>query len=790
MQVFDLFGTISLKDSGVSDALGKIDDKAKGTGDKMGSIFSGIGGMALKLGAILGAGLGFKAMMDNASATEDALALMGAHLKSSGDACGMNQKQLVALAVAQGNVTEYSKNTNLATEDLLLTFTNLHSNVFPSALTAVNNMAAALGEPPATAARTLGKALNDPVKGITLLARAGVVFTAGQKAQITAMEKAGDVAGAQKIILDQLAKSYGGSASAAAKTFGGSLVILQNHIADLGGSIVAKLQPVLAGVFVWVNQHMPQITSFVNGAVSSMTKDLTGIATYLEAHLIPTFDGFRSWITVNIPIIKNFLSGMVDIVVPRFKMIIDVCGQIYQEIFPKTLGSSKDLSTAIKSLTTEGLDIFIVALTWVKNNMPLVKGVLAAFGAVLLIHKGYVMACNIQTAIANGLAEVNAIKTGVCYVAGGIWNGVVGAGVIAQKAWGVITSENSILMTAFSAIMDANPIAIVIIAIGALIIIGVLLWKNWAVVKEKCGELWTGIESAFSQILNLGKEALGWGAGLIAGIVAGIKAGATDLVNGIKQICDLVITKFKAFFGIHSPSTVFHELGGHLIQGLINGMGAKDLVGFAGNMMSDLKGAFGGMFGGLGGTTKGSVADWLMQAIQATGISSTNLPDLEAIVQHESSGNPNAINLTDSNAQAGHPSQGLMQCIPSTFEKYRSTSLPNDIDNPVANAVAAIKYILATYGSVANVPGVKSLLSGSAYRGYATGTNNATSGLHWVGENGPELVNFKGGETVKNAKDSAEMSGNVTVNLNGTVYMRDPAEVKQTFQQLRFSASM
>jgi hypothetical protein len=42
--------------------------------------------------------------------------------------------------------------------------------------------------------------------------------------------------------------------------------------------------------------------------------------------------------------------------------------------------------------------------------------------------------------------------------------------------------------------------------------------------------------------------------------------------------------------------------------------------------------------------------------------------------------------------------------------------------------------------------------------GYATGTDYATPGLHWVGENGPELVNFKGGETVHNANDSKEIS--------------------------------
>ena len=50
-------------------------------------------------------------------------------------------------------------------------------------------------------------------------------------------------------------------------------------------------------------------------------------------------------------------------------------------------------------------------------------------------------------------------------------------------------------------------------------------------------------------------------------------------------------------------------------------------------------------------------------------------------------------------------------------------------------------------------------------RGYASGTDYATPGEHWVGEFGPEIVNFRGGETVTNAKDSVRAVGGVTVNI-------------------------
>jgi hypothetical protein len=71
----------------------------------------------------------------------------------------------------------------------------------------------------------------------------------------------------------------------------------------------------------------------------------------------------------------------------------------------------------------------------------------------------------------------------------------------------------------------------------------------------------------------------------------------------------------------------------------------------------------------------------------------------------------------NSNAAAGHPSKGLMQCIDSTFN---SNKLPghDNIYNPVDNIIAGVKYSISRYGSLDNVPGVKALSHGGAYRGY------------------------------------------------------------------------
>ncbi len=121
-------------------------------------------------------------------------------------------------------------------------------------------------------------------------------------------------------------------------------------------------------------------------------------------------------------------------------------------------------------------------------------------------------------------------------------------------------------------------------------------------------------------------------------------------------------------------------------------------------------------------TVGGQVGQWISQAQQilaAHGVpySKMNAQDLNIIIQHESSGNPNAENLWDSNAAAGHPSIGLMQTIGPTFDAYKLPGHDN-IRNPIDNIIAGVRYAIARYGSISNVPGVIDVHQGRAYVGY------------------------------------------------------------------------
>jgi hypothetical protein len=116
---------------------------------------------------------------------------------------------------------------------------------------------------------------------------------------------------------------------------------------------------------------------------------------------------------------------------------------------------------------------------------------------------------------------------------------------------------------------------------------------------------------------------------------------------------------------------------------------------------------------------EGEKREKITEALQLAGVPVTdaNLSAVNLIVQKESAWNPNAVNNWDSNAAKGTPSKGLMQTIGPTFNSYAIPGHKNILD-PVDNMVAGIRYAVDRYGSLQNVPGVKAVARGAAYRGY------------------------------------------------------------------------
>lgn len=189
---------------------------------------------------------------------EQAAAQLEAVIKSTGGAAGLTSQELMKQATALQGVTKFSDEAVMATQSMLLTFTQIKGGVVKDATKTALDMAQALGMEGSQAAMQLGKALNDPISGLTKLTRVGVTFSAEQEKQVKAMVEAGDVAGAQGVILGELQKEFGGSAEAAGSTFAGQLEILKNTFGDLqegiGQMIAGALAPLASKFSEWMGK--------------------------------------------------------------------------------------------------------------------------------------------------------------------------------------------------------------------------------------------------------------------------------------------------------------------------------------------------------------------------------------------------------------------------------------------------------------------------------------------------------------------------------------------------------
>lgn len=198
-------------------------------------------------------------------------ALTAAAIKSTGGAANVTAAQVAALATAISDKVGVDDEAIQSGENLLLTFTNIRNetgkgnDIFNQATQSITDMSAALGQDMKSGAIQLGKALNDPIKGITALSRVGVAFTDQQKAQITAMVEAGNTMGAQKVILAELTTEFGGAAAAQATAGDRAKVAFENLQEEIG----TKLLPVVDALLVaFVDKGIPAIEGFGNGLAS------------------------------------------------------------------------------------------------------------------------------------------------------------------------------------------------------------------------------------------------------------------------------------------------------------------------------------------------------------------------------------------------------------------------------------------------------------------------------------------------------------------------------------------
>lgn len=234
--------------------LKSAEQKTKASSSKMHGALSGIAkglafaGVATGIGLLTGA---VRMGTDELFEMQKASAQTEAGIKSTGGAAKVTKTEIERLAQSLMKKSGVDDQLIQQGENLLLTFTNVRNevgkgnDVFNRATKAALDLSVKGFGDMSSTSKMLGKALQDPVKGMTAMSRAGVTFTAGQKETIKALVENGKNLEAQKMILAEVEKQVGGAADAFGKTAPGQIGVFKEELAGVGADLVSNVIPSL-----------------------------------------------------------------------------------------------------------------------------------------------------------------------------------------------------------------------------------------------------------------------------------------------------------------------------------------------------------------------------------------------------------------------------------------------------------------------------------------------------------------------------------------------------------------
>jgi len=259
-------------------ALNDTGDAAEGAGKGWSSMGKAVGGV-VSAAAIVGFGT------SSVKAAEES-AVAGARLEAvfsaMGDTTGQAAKAAEDYAGALSKKIGVDDEVILAGQAQLATFgavsdaTARQAGIFDRATSAAADLAAAGFGTLESNSVQLGKALQDPTKGMTALAKSGVTFTDAQRDQIKALQESGDLLGAQKIVLAAVEGQVKGTAEATATSQGKATVAFGELQEQIGG----KLLPV-------VSTMLDLFTRF-SGAIIPIAAVIVGLVAAIKIYNLVT----------------------------------------------------------------------------------------------------------------------------------------------------------------------------------------------------------------------------------------------------------------------------------------------------------------------------------------------------------------------------------------------------------------------------------------------------------------------------------------------------------------------
>ena len=544
--------------SGLVESLGAAESETESFGGKMGNILGGVGkAMAgLAIGGAVAVGGFLVGAIGDAAEAQDRMAQLEAVIKSTGGAAGMSAEAITDLAGSLQKTTKFSDDAITGGESLLLTFTNIGKDVFPDVTKTMLDMSTAMGTDLKGTAMQLGKALNDPEKGIAALTKSGVTFTEQQKEQIKAMQAAGDMAGAQKIVIAELNKEFGGSAEAAGKTFSGQMEIAKNMLGEFGEMIGGKILPIITPLIGTFIQLATDALPVVEGAVTSLMGNMGGLSAIFD--LIGKAIG--------------------ELVTGDFATLFSTAQEgssIFSALLER-LGVAEPVAVAVSeafgTIATGIQSAISTVVTWVTDNWPKIQ-------AAIMAGIGFIVSNVLPVAITAFTGLVDLIKVVVGWVVEN-WpliqktvETVIGA--ISKVITTVLPILRGIFETVFPIIFTVVKTAIeAVLAIitatmqlingdtsGALDTLKGVFDKVWGLITTAATTAWNAVkqavidavQGAIDWVNGIGNKLENIGKFMILGIVQGIKAAPGAVADALSGIVNGAITNIKTSWASTRP---------------------------------------------------------------------------------------------------------------------------------------------------------------------------------------------------------------------------------------------
>ena len=582
---------------GISNQIGgELDTAGRSGGQRLGKGVSGgflpsIKGLMGPVAALFAVGAVvdfFKSANEHAREAQKVGALTANVIKTTGGAAKVTVGHVEALSSSISNMTGIEDATIQHGANLLLTFKNVRNevgkgaNIFDRATAAAADLSASGFGDLAGSSKQLGKALNDPSVGLMMLGRAGVTFTQSQKDQIKAMQKSGNLLGAQKLMMTEIESQVGGAAAASTtagdkltntfrifkETIGTALLPVIDKVANFlstkllppmtgfitgmqdgtgaGGGFVnflkglwAVIQPV--GAFI-MSTVVPAVVGLFasfqsGGGPSAITGAFQGLVTFFQTQVVPAVmaivTSIQGFVAVALPIVQAFVAGMMARIQPMMPTIRAIFGQI-GAIVVSVMG----LIQAVISRVT-----VVISFIWSHWGGSIMSFITSVWSKILVV---------IQAA----LTIIQGIIKTVTSIIKGDWSG----------AWNGIKMILSGVWSAIKGIISA-----------ALTYIGGIMAGAWALIKLGVSSAWGGIKGLILGALSgAGTWLLGIGRSIVQGLIDGVSGMAGFLGRAILTLIPGPIKGIVAkALGINSPSKVFAEYGRNTVQGFIVGVGAE-----------------------------------------------------------------------------------------------------------------------------------------------------------------------------------------------------------------------